>query len=30
MSDSSFMERLHLQPVILTSPEELAALFHAE
>ena len=27
MSDSSFMERLHLEPVILTSPEELARLY---
>jgi hypothetical protein len=27
MSDSSFMERLHLEPVILTMPEELARLY---
>jgi galactose-1-phosphate uridylyltransferase len=27
LSDSSFMERLHLEPVILTAPEDLAALF---
>jgi galactose-1-phosphate uridylyltransferase len=27
MSDSSFMERLHLQPVILTAPEELARMY---
>jgi len=28
-SDSSAMERLHLEPVILTSPEDLASRFHA-
>lgn len=27
LSDSSFMERLHLEPLILTMPEELGALF---
>jgi galactose-1-phosphate uridylyltransferase len=27
MSDSSFMERLHLEPVILTMPEELARMY---
>jgi galactose-1-phosphate uridylyltransferase len=27
MSDSAFMERLHLEPVILTLPEELARLY---
>ena len=27
MSDSSFMERLHLEPVILTLPEELARMY---
>ena len=27
MSDSSFMERLHLEPVDLTMPEELARMF---
>ncbi|MDD1678290.1 MAG: galactose-1-phosphate uridylyltransferase [Methanomicrobiales archaeon] len=30
LSDSSFMERLHLEPLILTSPEDLAAFFHRE
>jgi UDPglucose--hexose-1-phosphate uridylyltransferase len=29
MSDSAFMERLHHEPVILTSPEELADRFRA-
>jgi UDPglucose--hexose-1-phosphate uridylyltransferase len=27
MSDSSFMERLHLEPVILTMPEDLARMY---
>ena len=27
MSDSSFMERLHLEPVILTMPEELGRMY---
>jgi len=27
MSDSSFMERLHLEPVILTLPEDLAGMY---
>lgn len=27
LSDSSFMERLHLEPVILTAPEDVARLF---
>ncbi|MDD1671883.1 MAG: galactose-1-phosphate uridylyltransferase [Methanomicrobiales archaeon] len=27
LSDSSFMERLHIEPLILTSPEELAAQY---
>ena len=27
LSDSAFMERLHLEPVILTMPEELARMF---
>jgi hypothetical protein len=30
LSDTSFMERLHLEPLILTSPEDLAAFFHRE
>lgn len=28
LSDSAFMERLHLEPVILTLPEELGRVFH--
>jgi len=27
MCDSAFMERLHLEPVILTLPEDVGALF---
>ncbi len=27
MCDSAFMERLHLEPIILTLPEDLGALF---
>jgi len=27
LSDSAFMERLHLEPVILTLPEELARMY---
>ncbi len=27
MSDSSFMERIHLEPVILTMPEDLARIY---
>ncbi len=30
LSDTSFMERLHLEPLILTSPEDLAAFFRRE
>jgi UDPglucose--hexose-1-phosphate uridylyltransferase len=30
LSDTSFMERLHLEPLILTSPEDLAAFYHRE
>ncbi|KDE54595.1 galactose-1-phosphate uridylyltransferase [Methanoculleus sp. MH98A] len=30
MCDSAFMERLHLEPVILTLPEDLGALFRAK
>jgi UDPglucose--hexose-1-phosphate uridylyltransferase len=30
LSDTSFMERLHLEPLILTSPEDLAGFFHRE
>ncbi|MDD1673511.1 MAG: galactose-1-phosphate uridylyltransferase [Methanomicrobiales archaeon] len=30
LSDSAFMERLHLEPVILTSPEELGRFFQKE
>jgi len=30
MCDSAFMERLHLEPVILTLPEEMGALFRAK
>jgi UDPglucose--hexose-1-phosphate uridylyltransferase len=30
LSDTSFMERLHLEPLILTSPEDLAAFFRGE
>jgi UDPglucose--hexose-1-phosphate uridylyltransferase len=30
LSDTSFMERLHLEPLILTSPEDLAAFFRKE
>ena len=30
MSDSAFMERLHLEPVILTLPEDLADFFRSE
>jgi len=30
MSDSAFMERLHLEPVILTLPEDLADIFRNE
>jgi galactose-1-phosphate uridylyltransferase len=30
LSDSSFMERLHLEPLILTSPEDLGRFFHRE
>ncbi|BBL67506.1 galactose-1-phosphate uridylyltransferase [Methanoculleus chikugoensis] len=29
MCDSAFMERLHLEPIILTLPEDLGALFRA-
>jgi hypothetical protein len=28
ISDSAFMERIHLEPVVLTLPENLAATFH--
>ncbi len=30
MSDSAFMERLHLEPVILTLPEDLGRYYHSE
>ena len=29
-SDSAFMERIHQEPVILTMPEELAAVYRGE
>jgi len=29
MSDSAFMERMHCEPVIMTLPEEMGALYRS-